>query len=322
MKNIKKLIAFSLAAVMTFCLAGCNNSNSEDKKDDTKRTAYIARTDSDYFGGVLTNAVKKSAQENEFPLDVFESGGSSEKQIEDIEKAIADKYDCIIVQPQDGETLRPQVEKIVNSKIIAITVNPRIDGISSASSVDADAYDQGKSNCDLAYDLVPQNAKVVVFKGPATNSHSNERRKAWQENFFDKRSDVTIIEEEFADWDKEKAKSLMQEWTAAGETIDAVISMNDDMCVGALDAVEGNSKYDNMLAFGVDGTLEALMLIKEGRMTATCMQNAYEFAELIIDTADKLLSEEEKVINDNIGNKLITSEYADIYIDMFRELGA
>jgi inositol transport system substrate-binding protein len=210
----------------------------------------------------------------------------------------------------------------VAAGIVAITTNARIDGIAGASSVDADPYQQAKVNCDLALTLVPENAKVVVLQGPPGNFHADQRRQAWQAEFFDKRPDVTIVGEQIANWNKDEAMTYMEDWVQANDTIDAVISMNDNMCAGALEVVTDNPKYSNMLAFGVDGTAEACLLIQEGRMTSTCMQSAYDLSELLLDTANKLLTGQETVINTDIGNPLITQDNVEEFITMLKTAGA
>ena len=72
----------------------------------------------------------------------------------------------------------------------------------------------------------------------------------------------------------------------------------------------------------MDGTAEAVLLIKEGRMTSTCLQSAYALAELLLSTADKLLRGEEKVINVDIDNPLVTKDNVDQYIEMHKKAGA
>jgi inositol transport system substrate-binding protein len=311
---LKKLIAAGLAGILALGIAACDTNSY--------RVAYISRAQTDTFPIWLANELKSEAEKNpNITLEVFDSQSDNDKENAFIESAITEKYDCIIVQPNDGTVQKAYVEKIVQAGIPAITTNPRIDGIEGASTVDADPYQQAKVNCDLAVELIPQNAKVVVLTGPSTNFHSTERRKAWQTEFFDKRPDVTIVGEESADWLTDKAKTAMENWVTTLDTIDAVISMNDDMCEGALEAVKGNTKFDNMLAFGVDGTADALALIAEGRMTSTCMQNANELAALVISTAEKLMKGEEKTIDVNIGNPLVTKDNVQEYIDLLNAAG-
>ena len=79
------------------------------------------------------------------------------------------------------------------------------DRCEGTGSVDADPYEQAKVNCELALKKIPKNAKVVVLQGPAGNFHSTKRREAWKKEFFDKRSDVKILAEDIANWNKDEA---------------------------------------------------------------------------------------------------------------------
>ena len=287
------------------------------------RVAYIARAQADSFAAWLANAIRDEAKKYpDIKLDVFDGQANDDKENSMIENAIASKYDVIIVQPNNGEAQRPYVEKVVQAGIIAITTNARIAGIQGASSVDADPYEQAAVNARAALEQVPQNAKVVVLNGPPGNFHADERRRSWQKEFFDKRPDVKIVGEQIANWNKDEAMKFMEDWMQANDKIDAVISMNDNMAAGAIEVVKDNPKYKDMLAYGVDGTAEALLLIKEGRMTSTCLQNAFELAEKILDTSYKLLTGQEKQIDIDIGNPLITKDNVDQYIELLKKAGS
>ena len=317
------MISKKLALVVTLVLFAsffvCGSAAAADKF----RIAYVARAQADSFAAWLANAVKvEAAKYPNVTLDVFDGEANDEKENAMIENAITNKYDCIIVQPNNGEAQRPYVEKIVEAGIIAITTNARISGIAGSSTVDADPYMQAKVNCDLAVSQVPQNAKVVVLNGPPGNFHADERRRAWGKEFFEKRPDVTIVGEQIANWNKDEAMKFMEDWVQSNSVIDAVVSMNDNMCAGALEVVKGNSKFDKLLAYGVDGTAEAVLLIQEGRMTATCMQSAYDLAELLMSTANKLLTKQEKQIDTDIGNPLITKDNVEKFVEILKAAGA
>ncbi len=283
------------------------------------RVAYIARTQSDSFAAWLANEMKAAAAEyDDITLDVFDGQADDEKENAAIENAITNGYDAIIVQPNNGEAQRPYVEKIVDAGIIAITTNARIADIEGASSVDADPYKQAAVNAALALEQVPQDGKVVVLNGPSGNFHADERRKAWQAEFFDKRPDVTIIAEDIASWNKDEAMAFMEDWQTAYGQIDAIISMNDNMAAGALEVVEDPSK---ILSYGVDGTAEACLLIQEGKMTSTCLQSAIDLAKLNMESVYKLLTGEETQINVDISEVLITKDNAGEFVTMYTERG-
>jgi inositol transport system substrate-binding protein len=323
MKNhVFKVFALLLSLVLAFTLI-VSGAGGASAAEGQYRVAYIARAQADSFAAWLANAIKAEAEKYpNITLSVFDGEANDEKENAMIENAITNKFDCIIVQPNNGEAQRPYVENIVKAGIVAITTNARIAGIAGTSTVDADPYMQAKVNCDLALTQIPQNAKVVVLNGPPGNVHADERRLAWGKEFFDKRPDVTIVGEQFANWNKDEAMNLMEDWVQANDTIDAIVSTNDNMCAGALEVVKGNPKFANILAYGVDGTAEAVLLIKEGRMTATCMQSAYDLATLLLDSANKLLTGQEKQIDTDIGNPLITKDNVEEFVAILKAAGA
>lgn len=297
-------------------------AGNADGAGKTYKVAFVARTQADSFAAWLVNEMKEAAKKYpDIQLEVMDGQADDEKENAAIENAITNKFDAIIVQPNNGEAQRPYVEKIVEAGIIAITTNARIDGIKGASSVDADPYVQAKVNCELAVKQVPQNAKVVVLNGPSGNFHADERRRAWQEEFFAKRSDVTIVGEQIAHWNKDEAVKFMEDWVTANDQIDAIISMNDNMAAGALEVIKDNAKFKDMLSYGVDGTPEACLLINEGKMTSTCLQSAINLAEANIESVHKLLTGAEKEINMDIDAILITQKEAQSYVDMYTERG-
>lgn len=327
---VKKALVLGVAASAAIGLVGCATGGPENSNDGSEpavtddgfRVAYIARAQVDSFAAWLANEMEAAAEANDnLTLDVFDGQANDETQNTLIENAIANGYDAIIVQPNNGEAQRPYVEQIVDAGIIAITTNPRIDDIEGASSVDANPYDQGAVVAQLGLEEIPEGARVVVLNGPSGNFHSTARRDAWEQEFFAKRSDVTIVAEDIANWNKDEALTLMEDWSLAHGEIHAIISMNDNMAAGALEATKGDATYADILSYGVDGTPEATLLIQDGLMTATTLQNARELAQLNIESVYQLLTGAEDEINVDIGNPVITEVEVQDYIDLYTESG-
>jgi inositol transport system substrate-binding protein len=150
---MKKLLALAMAVTLISSLfTGCAKTPVKDdpktgtqvtaaptNEDKVYRIAYIARAQADSFAAWLANAViDEAAKYPNVKLDVFDGQASDDTENSLIENAITNKYDAIIVQPNNGEAQRPYVEKAVASGIVVITTNARISGIEGASSVDAD----------------------------------------------------------------------------------------------------------------------------------------------------------------------------------------
>ena len=203
-----------------------------------------------------------------------------------------------------------------------ITTNARIKNIPGSSSVDADPYMQAAVNARVALTQVPKDAKVVVLNGPSGNMHADARRLSWQKEFFDKRPDVKIVGEQIAHWNKEEAMRYMEDWVQSQPKIDAIISMNDNMAAGALEVIKDDPRFKNILAYGVDGTAEAMLLIQSGRMTSTSLQNAYDLAAKNISVAHDLLTGKIAQIDTDIDCPLVNKDNVEEFIKIHKKSGA
>lgn len=332
MKSLtRRIIALGAAAAAAISLAGCavttgnpagNGGGGASEDKDEYRVAYIARAQADSFAAWLANEMKQEAGNyDDITLEVFDGQADDEIENKMIENAIANRFDAIIIQANNADAQLPYIQQSIDAGIVTITTNPRVEGLSGGNSVDADPYKQGAVVAELAVEQIPDGANVVVLNGPAGNFHSTARRDAWQKEFFEKRTDVNIVAEDIANWNKDEAMTLMEDWSLANPEIDAIISMNDNMASGALEAVKGKSGFDGILAFGVDGTPEATLLIEAGTMTATSLQNARELAQLNLKAVHDLLTGAEDEVNVDIGNPLITKDNVQEYIDLYKEAG-
>jgi inositol transport system substrate-binding protein len=313
------VVLLVLLTVCSLAFAGGQKAGGQ------KRVAYIARAQGDSFAAWLANSIKEEAKK--YPtltVTVMDGQANDDKVNAFIENCISNRYDLIILQCNNGEAQTPYIRKVVDAKIPIILTNPRVPGLEGiCHSVDADPYEQGAVNARLAISQIPQNAKVVVINGPAGNLHSTARRESWAKEFFAKRSDVKIVGEQIANWNKDEAMRYMEDWVQANDQIDAVISMNDNMAAGALEVVKNNPKYNKLLVYGVDGTAEAALLIQEGRMTSTSFQNAYELARTCMDLANKILSGTvTSLVNTDIDCPIIIKSNVQTLIDAHKATGA
>jgi inositol transport system substrate-binding protein len=318
--GVKRIIVTVLMVSLVAFTAFAGGSAEED--DGTYQVAYIARAQADSFAAWLANAVLEEAENYpNIEVTLFDGQASNDVQNGMIENAIVNQFDAIIIQPNNGESQRPYAEQVVEAGIVCITTNARIAGVDGASSVDADPYEQAAVQARAALEQVPQDANVVVLNGPPGNFHADERRVAWGEVFFEERPDVTIVGEQIANWNKDEAMALMEDWVQANDRIDAIISMNDNMAAGALEVVRDDPEFEDILSYGVDGTAEAVLLIRDEVMTSTTLQSAYALADNLLETSDKLLRGVEDQIDINIGTPMVNSENVDQYIEMHERAG-
>lgn len=351
MKKIVKTCALIIAILMTIVVfASCTtasddvvtsdasvsteeNATSEpqttsDEEDEEYEIAYIARALSDSGAAWLAEAIEMSvADYPDINLTVFDGQSNNEMMAQHIENAVTKGYDLILLQVLDSEAQVAPAAAAMDAGVNLVTVNNRLNDDDRAPKVDVDPYEQSAVIARLAVDEVPQDANVVVLDGPAGNLHSDQRRLGWQEEFFDKRPDVTILDEQIANWNKDEAMIYMEDWVQAYPQIDAIISMNDNMCTGALEVVTTANLFPDILAYGVDGTAEACLLIQEGTMTYTTLQNMYTIADKALKLCHDILTgvtPDDGTLSENQifdETPLVTKDNVDEYIQLHKEAG-
>lgn len=307
---------------------------------EAKRVCFVARASADTFAAWLTSELKKTADTYD-NIDLTCVSGEADDNTENglLEDCITKNYDLVIVQSNNNAAQAPYVKNLVDAGISVITTNPTthqsdLDGsddnsvMEGTGTVDADPMEQAKVGADRAVEEIPENANVVILRGPSGNYHAEKRREAWDTYFFSKRSDVTILYEDYANWNSDEALTLMESWVQSGKHIDAIISMNDNMAAGAIEAIRENSDYvadgkAKFLAYGVDGTAQGCLLIKEGLLTCTALQSAADLAAKNMEYADKVLKGEMKVteVNDFVDAPEINAENVEEYIQMYVDNG-
>lgn len=100
---------------------------------------------------------------------------------------------------------------------------------------------------------------------------------------------MKIVAEQSADWSRVKAADLMTNWLTAGLKFDAVIANNDEMAIGAIQALKAARKLDKVVVAGVDATQDALAAMKAGELKVTVFQDAHGQGKGAVDAALKLV---------------------------------
>ena len=304
--KLKKLLAVVLGVIMALgMITGCGSQSEEPAADgDAYKVCFVARASADTFAAWLTDEIKaQAANYDDIELTCVSGEGDDNTENGLLEDCITKGYDLVIVQSNNNAAQAPYVQKLLDAGIPVITTNPTthqcdLDGSDSlevmagTGTVDADPVEQASVGANRAVEELPEGANVVVLKGPSGNYHADKRREGWEKNFFEKRPDVNIVGEDFANWNSDEAMDLMEAWVQKGTHIDAIISMNDNMAAGAIEAIRNNPEYvkedgtTTFYAYGVDGTAQGCQLIEEGLLTCTALQAASDIAKMNMEYAE------------------------------------
>lgn len=278
MRMKKKLLSVLLCAVTAASmLLGCGVADKDAKPQQTEEssgekikigiTLYSLKNE---FTVRIANAAEAKAKELGIELVVYDGNYDPSTQISQVETMISDGCDGIILNPQDAEACAPCVDKAVAAGIPIVGVNTRVESENLTSYVGSQDVMAGEMEMQKIADLIGGKGNIVIIEGPMGQSAQIERRKGI-ENILEEYPDIKVLAEKTANWSRSEGMTVMENWLQAFDEIDAVVAENDEMALGAREAVKAAGK--DIPAIGVDGITDALNAVEDGNLVASIFQD-------------------------------------------------
>lgn len=309
-KTLRSVILLVLALSMLLALTACSTSQKIDK---VKIGVTLMDFSTEFGIGLKDYMTAKADAMGDVELTVVDAGGDAAKQLQQVETFISQKVDAIIMQPQEQEACSPAIDKAKAAGIPIINCN-------SLTITEPDAY-VGSNDSESAEIAMTYIAEQLGGKGNVLMMHGHPgqtaevKRTEGAMDILAQNPDMTLLDEQTADWDRAEAMTLMENWIQAyGDQINAVFCQNDEMALGALNALVQAGKKDNVLVVGVDAIDDALQSVKDGKMDATVYQDCKGQAEGAIEAAYKLAKGESVEKEILIPFILVTTENVDEYL--------
>jgi inositol transport system substrate-binding protein len=231
------------------------------------------------------------AKEKNVKLIITDAQLTAEKQVQQVETFISQKVDAIILNPCEVEASSPAVDKAKAAGIPIVNVNSE-----TKSTPDAFVGSRDEEAGEIAMEqlakLINYSGNVVIMDGNMGQA-AQIKRSVGAMNVVAKYPNLKIIAEQTAQWDRAKAMTLMENWIQSyGSKINAVFAQNDEMGMGALQALEQVKLKSKVVLVSVDAIADALQAVKAGRLNATVYQDAKGQGAGAIDFALKLIKKE------------------------------
>ncbi|MEZ5218848.1 MAG: substrate-binding domain-containing protein [Ilumatobacteraceae bacterium] len=194
--------------------------------------------------------------------------GDSLKQTAQIEDLLVKGIDVLIVSPTDAAALAPVVKRAADEGVKIIASDRNVD-TAVDSYIGADNVLSGKVAGEHIVDLLGGSGKVAVLQGALGASPTIDRQAGFLEALDG--SDIEIVADQTANYDRAEGLQVMEDYLqrfGSGE-IDAVFAHNDEMALGAIQAIEEAGRADEIAVVGIDGQESALDAIENGSYAAT-----------------------------------------------------
>jgi inositol transport system substrate-binding protein len=199
---------------------------------------------------------------------------SSTKQTADIEAAITKKVDGILADPNEVDALAPALQEAVDAKIPVMTIDRRVAKVSGLlGHVGADNSKGGEAQANLIMKLYPNGATIMNLQGQPGAGPAIDRNKGLHDVLDQHKDKYKIVFEQTAEFDRVKGLSVTESALAGMKTPpDVIVAANDDMILGAMEAVKARNLTGKIVLIGFDALPEALARIKDGSLAATVEQ--------------------------------------------------
>ena len=260
-------------------------------------------------------------ERSEIEYVIYNAQRNADAQISHIQSFISNEFDLVLLDPISYEECAPAVEMLKEAEVPLIVFvtdvyNPDNYGYKVGSS----HYESGVIEAQMAARELNGKGKLVVLEGVMGISAQYERYRGYMD-VLEEYPDMEIIAVQTAAWQKDEAYLIVQNWIRNKE-FDAVLSENDNMALGAVEAVYEANKEDDIRVYGVDGDMYMLYSVRNGRANGTVYHDAIRQAdvlyEYILDIMNGIQPPEKEY---RIPFTEVTIDNVDQYIEVMEKYG-
>ncbi|MBD9491379.1 sugar ABC transporter substrate-binding protein [Ensifer sp. ENS11] len=269
----------------------------------------------DNFLTVLRNGMSDYAKTLDgVDLQIEDAQNDVSKQQSQIQNFIAAGVTAIIVNPVDTDATAAMSKIAADAGIALVYVNREpvnVDTLPEKQAfVASNEQESGTLQTQEICKMLGGKGKAVVMMGELSNQAARMRTKDIHDVLATEAcKGIEIVEEQTANWSRTQGSDLLTNWLSAGLEFDAVISNNDEMAIGAIQALKAAGRpMDSVVIGGIDATQDALAALAAGDLDVTVFQNAAGQGKGSVDAALKLAKGEPVEKKVYIPFELVTKE--------------
>ena len=240
----------------------------------------------------LKDGAEAMAEEMGMEILTVDAQDDAASQLSSVEDLLIKQIDVLIVNPVDGNAVVSAITAANNAGVPVITVDRGAEGGDVASHIASDNVAGGEMAGDFIAEQLGEEGNVVELQGIPGTSAARDRGKGFNQA-MDKYSGMEVIARQPAGFDRAEGMTVMENILQGNQNIDAVFAHNDNMALGAMEAIAAAGRSDEIMIVGFDAIDDAVEAVKEGEMAATVAQKPGLMGEMAVETAIKVANGEE-----------------------------
>ncbi len=275
----KSITLFVSLIVILSLIAACAPKATTETADDPVAKIKIGVTIANFndtFLTYMTDGMKDYAATLGADVEVtyVDAKEDTATQLSQVENFISQGMNAIVVVPVDTAATDPITQAAKDAKTPLVYVNRLPANLpEDVVFVGSNSIDAGIFQMEYIAEKLGGKGNVVIMMGKLDNEAAIQRT-AGVEQVAAKYPDIKITKKDTANWSRPEGLTLMENWLSTGDQIDAVCSNNDDMALGAIQAIEAAGLLGKIIVGGTDATPDALAAMDEGKLDVTVFQDA------------------------------------------------
>jgi len=217
----------------------------------------------------MVNIAKEKATELDIELIVQDGQDDSATQSANLEAAIAQGVDGVVISPRDVKALAPAIQSVIDAGIPVVTIDRNVEGVETLGHVGADNVRGGEKQGEFLMEILPDGGQIIELQGTVGASPAIDRSAGFNSVIAD-HPEYEIVFQQTAAFRRDQGLSVTEQALQANPDVDAIVAANDDMALGAAEAVAGAGL--DIPIIGFDALPEALQAIQNDTLAATIDQ--------------------------------------------------
>ncbi len=230
----------------------------------------------------LEEGVNTLATENGTQVISVDAQDDSAKQSNDVDDLIQQGVDVLLINPVDSAAITPAVEAANSAGIPVIMVDRATDAGEYVTLVASDNVAGGEMAGQYIVDQVGENASTLQLEGVPGASATNERGEGFT-NVAE--TSLNVLDSQTANFDRAEGLTVMENMLQGNSDVEPVFAQNDEMALGAIEAIEGAGLSDQITVVSFDGTEGGIKAVEDGSLAATIAQQPDEMGRLALQAA-------------------------------------
>lgn len=275
----------------------------------TYHFGYVVQDLGNQFWVTVAEGVQDRAAELDHRVTVLDARTDPNRQLANVEDLVQRGIDALLISPWDSPSGGTATEAANKAGVPVFVLDIGVSSGEIETLIVSDNYAGGVLAAEYMADLIGGSGDVAIIQCQLGYELPALREKGFEDRA--RELGLRVVAKQPADSQRALGMTVMQNILQARPTLKGVFACNDEMALGAVEAIRAAGKADDIAVIGFDAIADALDAVEDGRLAATVAQQPYEIGRMGVDAAVAYMQGETLEPTTYVEVQLVTRENVD-----------